>query len=705
MKKASIKYHHSRSRIGAFLSLILMLTFLIAAFPLRSSAYIVYSDTMNRAVFTITTDSHAGGWEKATFKVEYVDSQNRDQAKQWDITAEMKKGDKITLDLFESFSKPKKMSLYLHFGGGFTIRKQSGKITYAFQKKTLREVEYTAWSAPFSSYDKEVSYQLPAITPVELTLSNGWSKEMESLATAIGEAGEEKKATVKLMSNAEIMDNTIEVPLACDLTIDLNGYAITRKYSSKDYAKGELFHIGRGATLTIIDSAAKRNNGISYNGNKYQGGTLYGCKSDSGGCCFYIEAGGTLSMTGGVIADCASDSNNGGAILCAGKMTLNGVRFVRCTSGYYGGAIAITETPDVSMENVNFENCEASDGGAVGVYQVGADFEIDKIKNCTFKNCKAKYDGGGLYLSVRTRFSASALTFYQCEAERGGGVYNGCKKPVTLSKSKIEQCSASKSGGGLYYYGGGAMTLNSVEVKNCKSKSGGGMYLLTPGSGSEIRIDHGDIHHCTADQQGGGLYIYDDGKDTDETNKTVVTDTAIHDNRAELGGGVYAESYFVYLIGDKITGNQATGKNGGGIYVDSMRDIEVAGEMVIRDNNADGRINNLCLQNGNFSSAKLYSGGLYDGSYIGISTTSNSKATVGKHLSQYQVSKYLHADESARALTMTDIEKVKTPFLASMMSEQASIAIIACGGAAIAGSVGILYVRKRRREGKQSDEA
>ena len=126
--------------------------------------------------------------------------------------------------------------------------------------------------------------------------------------------------------------------------------------------------------------------------------------------------------------------------------------------------------------------------------------------------------------------------------------------------------------------------------------------------------------------------------------------------------------------------------------------------MVIRDNTANGERNNLCLQNGLFSSAKLYCGGLYDGSYIGISSTGNGSATVAKNISQFQATKYIHADDYTRGFSMTDTKEVATPLFASMISDNISWIILIGGVIVIVAVITILYLRKRRKEGKKNDQ-
>ena len=229
------------------------------------------------------------------------------------------------------------------------------------------------------------------------------------------------------------------------------------------------------------------------------------------------------------------------------------------------------------------------------------------------------------------------------------------------------------------------------------------LHRITGGRGADgVEEPDGGVAHV-AEDEGGGICV-DDERSTDVNNVTILYNSSVHDNTAKTGGGIYVVSNYVYLVGSTVTNNTATGKNGGGVYVDSMDDIEVAEAVVIRDNTANGEKNNLCLQNGVFSSAKIYSGGLEDGAYIGISTTGSGSATVGKNISLYQVNKYLHADDYARSLSMTNLREVSTPLFASVISDNISLIIIIGGVIIIAGIVLILYFKKRRKEGRK-DEA
>ena len=99
----------------------------------------------------------------------------------------------------------------------------------------------------------------------------------------------------------------------------------------------------------------------------------------------------------------------------------------------------------------------------------------------------------------------------------------------------------------------------------------------------------------------------------------------------------------------------------------------------------------------------MYSGGLEDGAFIGISSTSTSSATVAKNISLYQVSKYLRPDAGSHGLSMTNTKEVSTPMFASLISQNISLIIIIGGIIVIVGVIGILYYRKRRKEGRKDD--
>jgi len=718
MKKTSKKFRQTKIFISVVLALIILLSAMSVCISAGAATIITYK-------IQVTTESQASGWNSARLELHYKDRSGNNSSDSWDIKNEISNGNTVSKEVtrYDTDKVPYMIRLYLDFGGGFTVRSHSGRVKFSVEGEEIMNEAYSARSYPFSSSNETMDFAIYGLVPAEVIAADGSSKSYATVKQAWSEAKDMEGSTVKLSNNASIT-GTLEV--TNNMTIDLNGCLIANTEVSP------LFSVKSGGKLNIIDSDPKRDTGEDYivttgmrsekdtDDRSYHltgGGIFHGGSEKSGGAVI-VEKGGTLNVEGCTFTDIHS-SENGGAIYCEGKLSLKGTNFIFCTAlEGNGGAICISGSPNISLEGVTFERCSAESGGAISFENVENVGKVSKFDSCTFNNCQAEDYGGAYYNIGRSTITADGLTFRNCRAECGGGMYitsggsqfDSVVYPNTIGNSKFENCSAEELGGGIGYRNAAELTLDNVEFNGCKSEDdGGAISLLTDVaygrndySQHDIRIDNCDIHHCTAADEGGGVYIYDEHS-TEVRNDTALYNTSVHDNTAKTGGGVYVESGFVYLVNSAVTDNTATGKNGGGVYVDSMYDIDVAGTTVIRGNIANGAANNLCLQNGNFSSAKLYSGGLEDGAFIGISSTGSGSATVGKNISLYQVNKYLHADDYARSLSMTNTREVSTPLFASVITDHSSLIIIIGGVIIIAGIIALLYFRKRRKEGKNNE--
>lgn len=726
MKKTSTKNRKYGSRISRLLSAVLIPLIWLAALPVCIHAH---AATIITYKVEVTSESKASGWNSARLELHYKDRSGNTSSDSWDIKNDISNGNNVTkiVPRYETDKVPYMIRLYLDFGGGFSIRTHSGRVKLSVDGEEITNEAYSAASYPFVSSNKTMDFGIYGLIPAEVISADGSSKSYATVKQAWNEAKELEGSTVKLSRNSTVK-GTLEVKK--NIKIDLNGCLLANAEVSP------LFHVLSGGKLSVIDSDPNRDTGETFlcttgmtgeeeaESRTYPlkgGGIWHGGSEESGGA-IKVEKGGTLSMNGGTITDCHSSEGSGGAICCEGDLDLKDTKFIFCTAlDGNGGAICISGKPVISLENLSFERCSAENGGAISFENVETVGKVNKFDNCTFNNCQAEDYGGAYYNIGRSTITADGLTFSNCRAECGGGLYiasggtqfDSVVYPNTISNSKFENCSAEELGGGVGYRNAAELTLQNVEFNECKSEDdGGAIHLITivahgrnDYSQHDIHINNCDIHHCTAKDEGGGICVYDEHS-TDMRNVTMLYNSFVHDNTAKKGGGVYVESDYVYMVGSTVTDNTATGKNsGGGVYVDSMYDIEVADETVIRDNTANGERNNLCLQNGMLSSAKLYCGGLYDGTYIGISSTGNGAATVAKNISQYQANKYLHSDDAARSFSMTETKEVSTPLFASMISENISWIIIIGGVIVIAGVITFLYLRKRRKEGKENDES
>lgn len=727
MKTTSINYKKPRQRIRALLSAVLaalLLTVFSGSITAKAEGDAQYNAnsfaklTQEKITYKveITSESQASGWNSASLQLGYRGDEGKTDRQNWDIKDDISNGKTITKEFSLPMDDvPSVLKLYLDFGGGFTVRSHSGSIKFYADGEEVMNEPYSARSYPFNSSDETLLFQIDGIAPTIVELPGGSTEVYSSVKKAWTKAMETNGATVRLWENSYVR-GTLEVKN--NITLDLNGFLFANT------EVGSLFKVKNGGSLSIVDSDPNRDTGETFyvttgmtsendtenRSFKLKGGGIYHGGSEGNGGVINVEKGGALNVTGCTFTDCHSSEGSGGAIYCEGSMSLKGTKFIFCTATEgNGGAIALNDEPEeISLDSLTFDRCAAENGGAISTSYGG---EAADMTNCTFNNCYAEENGGGVYCASTVSLTAGKLTFNKCAAENGGGIYNGSSSPVTLADSAFVSCFADY-GGGLSYGYGGIMKLENTEFNLCSAeKNGGAIHLLSvyniySGKANvwvDITISNCNIHHCSAKGSGGGLYAFDDGKPMSETVKTKLNQSVVSDNTAKTGGGVYVESHYVYLVNSSITNNKAQSKYGGGVYVDSMYDIEVADEIVIRGNTADGKENNLCLQNGTFSSAKLYSGGLYDGSYIGISSTSSGSSTVAKNVSQFQMSKFMKADDNAYGLSMTNTKEVETKLYASMISRNASFAIIIGGAAVIICSFAVLYVRKLRRRGKIID--
>ena len=707
MVKNLIRHRQTGSRIIVFLSALLIAVLLFTAPP-----FSVPAKALRTVVYKVevTSDSIAAGWNKATLKIGF---KTADRSHLLDIKDELAQGKTMSWTFEMTDEVPSYLQLYLDFGGGLTVRSHSGRIKLFADGEELLNEPYSARSYPFVSSNETLDFIVRGIAETELVEPNGTSTVYPTFNHSWKAAKEQDGCTVKLNEDVSV-DGTLEV--TGNITIDLNGHFMSNAQTNA------LFIVRSGGMLKLRDSDPERDTGedffvsmgmTSENDTEDRifrltgGGIFHGGSEESGGAVI-VENGGELNVEGCTFTDIHSQEN-GGAVYCEGKVSFNGTKFIYCTAlKGDGGVICAVERYDVSFENVSFVRCSAENGGAICLdnsNEQGA----TRLENCSFDRCLAEKNGGAYYHIGRSHVAVSGLSFRKCHAKNGGGMYLGGAEKVYndktsshhISDSTYEDCSASGNGGGICYENAKELNLDHVEFSGCScGGDGGAVYLLREwgayGIGRDIRLSNCEIHHCSAEDDGGAVYIKD-GNGLQQPSKTVLYKTALHDNSADTGGGLYVESYFVYLISSSVTYNKAKGKYGGGVYVDSQACIELAEEIVIRDNTAKNGTNNLCLQNGVASTAYAYCGGLYDGSHIGISSTGSGSVTAVKNISQYQAGKYIHADDYQRKLSMTNKKEVKTPLFASLIADEASWIIIIAGAAIIAAVIVVLFFYKRRK--------
>ena len=234
-----------------------------------------------------------------------------------------------------------------------------------------------------------------------------------------------------------------DLDITADLTINGAGAAATIIDGA---ALDRVFHI---AGVTVEISGATIQNGLSYGGGIFNGGTL--TLNDS------TVSGNTSAVGGGML-----NGSNSGA-------TLTNVTFSGNTAQYGGGM----DNGGVStLTNVTFSgNSSPFWGGGRGGGMRNYYGSIATLTNVTFSgNSSANY-GGGMY-NGSSGTTLTNVTFSGNSSRWGGGMLNSSGIGATLTNVTFSGNTA-QYGGGIY---GGVSTLTNVTFSGNTAQYGGGIY-------------------------------------------------------------------------------------------------------------------------------------------------------------------------------------------------------------------------------------
>jgi hypothetical protein len=257
-------------------------------------------------------------------------------------------------------------------------------------------------------------------------------------------------------------------------------------------------------------------------------------------------------------------------------------------------------TLDLSGRVIARSRINYADRGEVITIKEGADVKIkDSDPNASHFYYK---DKGGLITGGSSKNSA-------------GGIHIEKNASLTMTGGTITDCYSKYEGAGLRNENGN-VRLNGVTIKsNVCDDNGGGIIHM---NGSMVLTDC-VIKNNLSKKSGGGIMI--------KGENVEFHGCSIENNQAnDKGGGIVVRQDKVFIDGGYIMGNVA--KNGGGVYVDSYRDINIQGRLIIDGNKGGGNVKeNLYLQDGTATSARIYDGGLLPGSRVNIAKSGSSDAS------------------------------------------------------------------------------
>lgn len=327
-------------------------------------------------------------------------------------------------------------------------------------------------------------------------------------------------------------------------------------------------------------------------------------------------------IRGGVITGGAS-TNSGGAFTVKDKseLTITGGTIYKCTTNEHGGAVMLT-------------------GGS---------------KQPTFE-----MTGGRIYACQ------SVSAFFNCH---GGAIYAD-KANVSLSNCIIDSCYSEDNGGAVYLNSGSLRVDNVRFTSNHCLDFGGAIFL----SGGSLRVSRSRFSNNEAKRDGGAVYV-------DANDGAHFRDCVFNRNISYgRGGAIYVNGDRTFIVDTDVIANSAAGY-GGGVYVNANYStcyIGVKGLVRIYNNSGKNHRDNLTLADGVTASAYLTSGGLYEGSKIGLSSTGQN-VKYADEISRYQLETlrcfFSDTDGSLEIYNWSDYER-EAPMLASVFSDGENIRLI-----------------------------
>ncbi|MCD7972239.1 MAG: T9SS type A sorting domain-containing protein [Candidatus Azobacteroides sp.] len=230
------------------------------------------------------------------------------------------------------------------------------------------------------------------------------------------------------------------------------------------------------------------------------------------------------------------------------------------------------------------------------------------IKNLSFTNGSSSISEG-VALSVNN----SNIKFENCNfhdnsgnrrASKGTVFVQNC--PAVTFSSCVFQNNKVQFGGGLYINGGAVNILNTRIEDNQLSYSGsagGGLYVLNC---TDLLLQNSIIRNCLVNDEGGAIYLVEDGSVTNLVSNIRIEACLIADNSSNgTGGGAVSilndtqgNNILLLLINTTVSGNAAPTSGQGGAFrfnsatsgstVDMINCTIVGNKVVATENNGAG---------------------------------------------------------------------------------------------------------------------
>lgn len=413
---------------------------------------------------------------------------------------------------------------------------------------------------------------------------------------------------IKLNLNGKKIEGNVEVDLPKkqdDTATSQDGETAVAK---KVEITGGTITGGTDSGVKIIGADVKLEN-VNVTGNSSQG--------NGGG--IYVEDGSVEIIGGSISGNSAAGTNERGAQGGGGIYAKNSDVVLTDTtisgntvtgSGKDGGGVLVKNGSLTINDSTISDNTAPDQGGGIHV-----EWSELKITDSTVSGNKAA-NGAGIFMADtdvpknETEHTITKTTIENNTASNlGGGVYVGNNSDVTITDSTLEGNTAASQGGAIVAYSGRNITLDNTTVKGNKAISGGAIHALGTAvtdthitlennteftgntaanagglflwNNSSADLNNSEVSGNKATGNGGGVYVYDATCSLTTSNGTV-----FRENSGYRGGGIFSSGGTVTVEDSTFEKNTAT-DDGGAIAATQNSSLTVRSSKVLENKAAD----------------------------------------------------------------------------------------------------------------------
>jgi len=289
---------------------------------------------------------------------------------------------------------------------------------------------------------------------------------------------------------------------------------------------GGIYNAGSDATVRVTGSSVR--------GNMATHGTGGGIRND---------AGGTVTLSGVTIQGNFADHGGG----------IANHRTVLPSSGSTSSPTTVT----LDGSNVIASNTAANGGG---IYNAGSDATVGITGGNIFGNTAQGFGtllnyGGGVFNDGGGMVTLSRVEVVGNFASNKGGGIATLGAPLTVAGSAIRANHAvGGEAGGIACMGGPLNLTDSVVVGNLANAQGGGLFIH---QGVTAVLSRVSVQGNRAGISGGGI--------ANVGGALTIDSSEVRANAAAFGGGIYSEAGTLKLTASILVGNAAEAAQGGGL--------------------------------------------------------------------------------------------------------------------------------------------